>query len=75
MLKSLVLDYYYFYISISAITLNFDQVCNFIRKYFEKAEYKQSVLCKQIKQTFKPVISNNEGKQIEEYFEKPINKL
>lgn len=39
--KSLVLDYYYSIISISTVTINFDQVCNSIRNYFKEAEYKQ----------------------------------
>lgn len=44
-LKYLALDYIYFNISIN-ITINFDQVCNFIRNYLERSEYKQSVLSK-----------------------------
>lgn len=46
MLKGLTLDYYYSNINISAIVLNFDQICNSIRNYFEKAKYKQSVFSK-----------------------------
>ena len=46
MFKGLALDYYYSNISISAVAMNFDQVCNSIRNYFEGAEYKQSVLLK-----------------------------
>ena len=45
-LKGLVLNYYYSNISISAITLNFDQVCNSIKNYFEGVEYKQSIFLK-----------------------------
>lgn len=45
-LKDLALDYYYFNISISTVALNFDQVCNSIRNYFEGIEYKQSILSK-----------------------------
>lgn len=32
--KGLALDYYYSNITTSAVTLNFDQVCNLIRNYF-----------------------------------------
>lgn len=46
MLNDLALYYYYSNISINAVDMNFNQVCNFIRNYFEKAEYKQSVLSK-----------------------------
>lgn len=40
MLKHLDLDYYYFNISTSAIALNFNQVCNSDRNYFEKVKSK-----------------------------------
>ena len=43
MLKGLALDYYYSYISTSIVAINFDQVYNSIRNYFEEAEYKQNV--------------------------------
>lgn len=46
MFKSLALNYYYSNISISIIAMNFNQVCNFIRNYFEGAKYKQSILLK-----------------------------
>lgn len=36
-IKSLALDYYYFNISIIAILLNFDQICNFIQNYIRGA--------------------------------------
>lgn len=41
MLINLVLDYYYSNISIS-IVATFEKVCNTIRTYFEKAEYKKT---------------------------------
>ena len=44
--KSLAPDYYYSNISISTITMNFDQVCNFIKNYFEEDKYKQNVFLK-----------------------------
>ena len=75
MLKSLALNYYYSNISVSIVTINFDQVCNFIRNYFKGAEYKQSVFLKWNKLTFKLVISKNKGKLINFFFEKLINKL
>lgn len=40
MLKSLALDYYYLNISISVIAINFNQIYNSIRNYFERVEYK-----------------------------------
>lgn len=46
LLKDLVLDYYYSNISISVITINFNQVYNSIRNYFEGAKYKQIFLLK-----------------------------
>ncbi len=46
MLKGLALDYYYSNISTRVVALNFDQVCNSIRNYFKRAEYKQSVFSK-----------------------------
>ena len=39
-LKGLVLNYYYSNICTNTVTLNFDQVCNSIKNYFEKVEYK-----------------------------------
>ena len=74
MLKGLALDYYYSNISTSG-TMNFDQVCNSIRNYFERAEYKQSVLSKWNKRTFKSVISKSESKPIEKCLKKLIDKL
>ena len=38
MLKGLTLDYYYSNISISAVAMNFYQVCNSIKNYFKRAE-------------------------------------
>ncbi len=75
MLKGLALDYYYSNISTITIAMNFDQVCNSIRNYFEGAEYKQSNLSKWNKLTLKSVISKSEGKPIEECFEKLIDEL
>lgn len=46
MLKGLVLDHYYLNISINAVAMNFDQVCNSIMNYFEETKYKQSVFLK-----------------------------
>lgn len=40
MLKGLALDYFYSNISTSTIAINFNQVCNFIRDYFEAVKYK-----------------------------------
>lgn len=45
-LKKSALNYYYSNISISAVVMNFDQICNFIRNYFEEVKFKQSVLLK-----------------------------
>lgn len=45
-LKRIALDYYYLNISTDIITMNFDQVYNFIRNYFERVKYKQKVLSK-----------------------------
>lgn len=39
-LKGLTLDYYYSNINTSAITMNFDQVCNSIKNYFKGIKYK-----------------------------------
>ena len=64
MLKGLALDYYYSNISTSG-AMNFDQVCNSIRNYFEEAEYKRSVLSKWIELTLKSVISKSKGKPME----------
>ena len=75
MLKGLALDYYYSNISTSVVALNFDQVCNSIRNYFEGAEYKRSVLSKWNELTLKSVISKNEGKPMEECLEKLIDEL
>lgn len=43
MVKGLALNYYYSNISTSTIALNFDQIYNSIKNYFEGAEYKQSI--------------------------------
>ncbi len=75
MLKGLALDYYYSNISTSAVAMNFDQVCNSIRNYFEGAEYKRSVLSKWNELTLKSVISKSEGKPMEECLEKLIDEL
>ena len=75
MLKGLVLDYYYSNISIYAIVINFDQVCNSIKNYFEGVKYKQSVLLKKNKLIFKSVISKSKVKPMEEYLKKLIDKL
>lgn len=45
MLKSLALNYYYSNITISD-AINFDQVSNSIRNYFERVKYKQSISSK-----------------------------
>lgn len=74
-LKKLALDYYYSNISTSAVALNFKQIRNYIRNYFKGAEYKRTVLSKWNKLTFKSVIGKNEGKPIEKYLEKLIDKL
>ena len=75
MLKGFALDYYYSDISTSAVALNFDQVCNSIRNYFEGAEYKRSVLSKWNELTLKSVISKSAGKPMEECLEKLIDEL
>ena len=75
MLEGLDLDYYYSKISTSAVAMNFDQVCDFIRNYFEKAKYKQSILSKRNKLSLKSVISKSEGKPMEKCLEKLINEL
>ena len=75
MLKGLALDYYYSNISTSTVAMNFDQVCNSIKNYFEGAEYKRSVLLKWNELTLKSVISKSEGKPIEECLEKLIDEL
>lgn len=74
-LKSLVLDYYYLNISTNIIIINFDQVCNSNKNYFERSKYKQNVFSKWNKLTFKSVISKSEGKLIEKYLKKSINTL
>lgn len=75
MFKGLALDYYYLNISTSIIIINFDQVFNSIRNYFERAEYKQSIFSKWNKLTLKSVITKSKGKLIEEYLEKLIDEL
>lgn len=40
MLKGLTLDHYYLNISNSTVTMNFDQVYNYIRNYFERVKFK-----------------------------------
>ena len=74
-LKGLALDYYYSIISISAVAMNFNQICNSIRNYFEGAEYKQNVLSKWNRLTFKLVINKSKGKPIEKCLEELIDKL
>lgn len=75
MVKNLALDYYYSNININAITINFDQVYNSIKNYFNGAKYKQSIFSKQNGLTLKSVISKRKGKLIEKCLEKLINKL
>lgn len=74
-LQSLVLDYFYSNISISVVTMNFNQVCNFIRNYFEEAKYKQNIFSKWNKLTLKSIISKSKGKPIEKCLVKLIDKL
>lgn len=45
-IKGLAINYYYFNISIIAIPLNFDQICNFIQNYIRGAQYKQIIFLK-----------------------------
>lgn len=60
MLKNFILDYYYYNISTSIVTLNFEQTRNFISNYFKEAKYKQKVFFKWNKLIFiKLVISKN----------------
>lgn len=68
MLKGLALDYYYSNVSISGISVTFDEACYAIRAYFEGAEYKRSVLSKWNGIKLKSVMSKtvNEGKPMEE---------
>lgn len=75
MLKGLALDYYDSNINTSTIAINFDQVCNSINNYFERAEYKQSVLLKWNKLTLKLVISKSKSKLIEECLKKLIDEF
>ena len=75
MLKGLALDYYYSNISTSAVALNFGQVCNSIRNYFEKAKYKQNILLKWNKLTLKSVISKSKGKLMKKCLKKLIDEL
>lgn len=75
MLKSLALNYYYSNISTSAVTLNFDPVCNSIKNYFKRAKYKRTILSKWNKLSLKLIISKSEGKPMEECFEKLIDEL
>lgn len=63
----MALDYDYSNIIINYFALNFNQVCNLIKKYFKKADYKQSVSSKYIKLTFLLVIIENKSKPIKEY--------
>ena len=66
-LTGLILDYYYSNISIS-IAATFEEVCDSIQTYFERAEYKKSVLFKWSMITFKCIIEKNGGKSIEKCF-------
>ena len=74
-LKDLALDYYYSNINTNALALNFDQVCNSIRNYLKRTEYKQTFLSEWNELTLKSIISTNEGKLMEKCLEKLINKL
>lgn len=75
MLKGLALDYYYSNISTISIIINFNEVCNSIRNYFEGAEYKQSIFSKWNKLTVKSIISKNKDKSMEKCLERLIDKL
>ena len=72
--KNLLLDYYYLNISISNI-INFDQVYNSIKNYFERAKYKQNIFSKQNQLTFKLVTIQNKIELIEKCYEKLINEF
>ena len=73
MLKGLVLDYYYSNINTSG-NMNFDQLCNSIKNYFEGVVYKQNILLKWNKLILKSVINKSESKPME-FLKKLINKL
>lgn len=75
MLKGLALDYYYSNISITGLTMNFDQVCYLIRAYFEGAEYKRSILSKWNSITLRSTMTENEGKTMEESLQLLIKEL
>ncbi len=78
MLKDLAFDYYYsnmFIITITVIT--FDEVCFFMKNYFESVEYRRDILSKWNNLTLKSIMikSENEEKFIEECLSLLIKNL
>ncbi len=63
MLIGLALDYYYSNVSIST-AVTFDEVCDSIRKYFERAENRRSVFSRWNNTTLKSIMEKNERKPI-----------
>jgi hypothetical protein len=79
MLKDLTFDYYYsnMFIMSIIILIIFDEVCFSIKKYFEDAEYRRSILFKWNNLTLKSIMikSENEDKSIEECLQLLIKNL
>jgi hypothetical protein len=77
MLKDLILDYYYLNMFIMNIIISiiFDEICFSMRNYFEDVEYKRDILFKWNNLTFKSMMTSNEDKSIEEYFQLLIKNL
>jgi hypothetical protein len=76
MLKELALDYYYlnmFTITITVITLN--EVCFFMRNYFEDVEYRRDILFKWNNLILKSIMTSNKNKSIEECLQLLIKQL
>ncbi len=76
MLKDLTFDYYYsnmFIIIIIVIT--FDEVCFFMKNYFEDVEYRRDILFKWNNLILKSMMISNENKLIEECLQLLIKQL
>ena len=74
MLIGLALDYYYSNVSIST-SVTFDEVCNSIRTYFERAENRRSVLSRWNNTILKSIMEKNERKPIEDCIQLLIKDL
>jgi hypothetical protein len=76
MLKNLTFNYYYSNMFINIIiVITFDEICFFMRKYFEDVEYSRNILFKWNNLILKSMMTSNEDKLIEECFQLLIKNL